>query len=213
MLLREGTSKGNEPSVMVLEVAQHQDRKADDLLPYLGAFAKFFRKLPNDPNDLILKSELVLLSDIECFTKSIIDIPQSAQNLSRRKGESDHSLTNILLLNKLTDTLKLAQAQFLPLCQSWDYQDWDEYDYGRINNLKFRELEDLRRKVGQDAANKDCLKCPEFLKHASRPRRYVTFDILTCSVCHGARSMAYPRKYPGAPPTHVRPEFTAITRL
>lgn len=87
MLLREGTSKGNEPSVMVLEVAQHQDRKADDLLPYLGAFAKFFRKLPNNPKDLILKSELVLLSDIECFTKSIIDIPQSVQNLSRKKGK------------------------------------------------------------------------------------------------------------------------------
>ncbi|KAH9877250.1 hypothetical protein IAQ61_002614 [Plenodomus lingam] len=148
MLLREGTSKGNEPSVMVLEIAQHQDRKADDLLPYLGSFAKFFRRLPNKPEDLILKSELVLLSDIECFTKSLIDVPASVQNLSRKK----HSL-------------KLAQAQFLPLCQSWGYEDWDEYDYSRIKSLKFRELEDLRKKVGQDAVSKDCLKCPDFLKH------------------------------------------------
>ncbi|KAI8937205.1 hypothetical protein NX059_006414 [Plenodomus lindquistii] len=148
MLLREGTSKGNEPSVMVLEVAQHQDRKADDLLPYLGPFAKLFRKLPNNPKDLILKSELVLLSDIECFTKTLIDVPASVQNLSRKK-----------------ESLKLAQDQFLPLCQSWDYEDWDEYDYGRIKSLKFRELEELRKKTGQDAVNKECLKCPDFLKH------------------------------------------------
>lgn len=86
MLLQDGTSKGNEPTVKVLEIAQHQDRKADDLLPYLGPFAKLFRKLPNRPKDLILKTEYVPLNDIECFTKSIIEIPESVQNLNRKKG-------------------------------------------------------------------------------------------------------------------------------
>ncbi|KAF1947736.1 antiviral helicase [Clathrospora elynae] len=148
MLMQDGISKGNEPTVKVLEVAQHQDRKPDDLLPYLGPFAKFFRKLPNNPKDLILKTAFVPLNDIECFTKTIIDIPDSVQNLNRKK-----------------DTLKLAQDQFLPLCQSWDYEDWDEYDYSRINSLKFRELEDARKREGQNAVSKECLKCPNFLKH------------------------------------------------
>lgn len=80
----------------------------------------------------------------------------------------------------------LAQNQFLPLCQSWNYEDWDEYDYGRINNLKFRELQDLRQKVGQDAVTKGCLECPEFLKHVSRLRRLIVAGIVTSLVCHGA---------------------------
>ncbi|EDU51447.1 RNA helicase involved in mRNA catabolism [Pyrenophora tritici-repentis Pt-1C-BFP] len=134
MLMQNGTSKGNEPTVKVLEIAQHQDRKPDDLLPYVGALAHFFRKLPNDPKDLILKTAFVPLNDIECFTKTIIDVDDSVQNFSRKK-----------------DTLKLAQAQFLPLCGSWDYEDWDEYDYSRIKSLKFRELQDARMREGQNA--------------------------------------------------------------
>jgi antiviral helicase SKI2 len=148
MLLQGGTSKGLEPSVKVMEIAQNPDRKADDLLPYLGSFAKFFRNLPKSPQDLILKTAYVPLNDIECLTKTIIDIPDQVQNLSRKK-----------------DILKLAQDQFLPLCQSWNYEDWDEYDYSRITNLKFRELMEARAQEGQNAVNKECLKCPDFLKH------------------------------------------------
>ncbi|KAH8732530.1 NUC185 domain-containing protein [Phaeosphaeriaceae sp. PMI808] len=148
MLMQDGTSKGPEPTIKVLEIAQNQDRKADDLFPYLGSFAKFFRNLPKSPKDLILKTSFVPLNDIECFTKTIIDIPESVQNLSRKK-----------------DTLMLAEAQFLPLCQSWNYEDWDEYDYGRIKSLKIRELIEARVKEGQIAVDKKCLECPNFLKH------------------------------------------------
>jgi antiviral helicase SKI2 len=148
MLMQDGTSRGNEPTIKVLEIAQNQDRKADDLLPYLGSFAKFFRSLPKSPKDLILKTSFVPLNDIECFTKTIIDVPEAVQNLNRKK-----------------DTLKLAQDQFLPLCQSWNYEDWDEYDYGRIKSVKFRELMETRVKEGQNAVDKKCLECPSFLKH------------------------------------------------
>ena len=72
-------------------------------------------------------------------------------------------------LTVIPDTLKLAQAQFLPLCESWDYEDWDEYDYSRIKSLKFRELQDARMREGQNAVSKECLKCPDFLKHVSDP--------------------------------------------
>lgn len=67
------------------------------------------------------------------------------------------------------DALKLAQDQFVPLCQSWNYQDWDEYDYDRIKALKFKEIEMARRKAGQEATQRECLKCPNFLKHVGDP--------------------------------------------
>lgn len=164
--MQDGTSKGNEPTVKVLEVAQHQDRKPDDLLPYLGPFAKLFRKLPNNPKDLILKTAYVPLNDIECFTKTIIDVPESVQNLGRSKSKGECKCNGLgPALTAMPDTLKLAQDQFLPLCGSWDYEDWDEYDYSRIKSLKFRELAEARVKEGQNAVSKECLKCPDFLKH------------------------------------------------
>jgi antiviral helicase SKI2 len=148
MLMQDGTSRGNEPTIKVLEIAQNVDRRADDLLPYLPPFAKFFRSLPKKPEDLILKTAFVPLNDIECFTKTTIDIPESVQNLNRKK-----------------DVLQLAQNQFLPLCQSWDYDDWDEVDYEKIKSMKFRELMETRKKEGQNAVDKKCLECPNFLKH------------------------------------------------
>ena len=168
MLMQDGTSRGNEPTVKVLEVAQHEDRKPDDLLPYVANFAKFFRKLPNNPQDLILKTAFVPLNDIECFTKTTIDVPESVQNLNRKKGKwQPLRYGSRPALTTMSDTLKLAQDQFLPLCGSWDYEDWDEYDYSRITSLKFRELEDARKKEGQNAVSKECLMCPNFLKHVS----------------------------------------------
>lgn len=87
MLLQDSITKGNEALVKVLEIAQPPDRKADDLLPYLSLFVQFFRKLPTNPKDLLLKTSFVPLSDIECLTKTIIDIPETVQNLSKKKGK------------------------------------------------------------------------------------------------------------------------------
>jgi antiviral helicase SKI2 len=89
MLLQDGISKGHEPTVKVLEIAANHERKADDLLPYLGQFAKFFRTLPKSAKDLILKTAYIPLNDIECFTKTIIDIPETVQNLNKKKGAYD----------------------------------------------------------------------------------------------------------------------------
>ncbi|KAF2473140.1 antiviral helicase [Lindgomyces ingoldianus] len=148
MLLQEGTSKGNEPTVKILEICQNRQRKADDLLPYLAPFAMFFRHLPTNEKEWILKPALIPLNDIECFTRTIIDIPEHIQNLNKRK-----------------EALDLARDQFIPLCKSWDYNDWDEYDWGRIKTLAFRELDEARRREGEVATRRECLKCPDFLKH------------------------------------------------
>ncbi|KAF2444664.1 antiviral helicase [Karstenula rhodostoma CBS 690.94] len=149
MLLRGVVnSRGEEPTVQVLEIAANEQRKADDLLPYLAPLARFFRPLPKAKKDLIMKRALIPLSDIECFTATVIDIPEGVENLFRKK-----------------DALKLAQDQFVPLCESWDYQDWDEFDYDKIKKLEFREIDMARRKAGIEATGRACLECPDFLKH------------------------------------------------
>ncbi|KAJ4349708.1 Antiviral helicase ski2 [Didymosphaeria variabile] len=130
--------------------------RADDLLPYLAPLAKFFRPLPKNKKDLIMKRALIPLSDMECFTATVIDIPEGVDNLFRKK-----------------DALKLAQDQFIPLCQSWDYQDWDEFDYDKIKKLEFREIDMARRKAGREATSKKCLECPDFLKHYSMAHEWL----------------------------------------
>ena len=167
MLTREGTSRGNEPTVQVLEIAANQQRKADDLLPYLSPFAQFYRPLPKNPKELILKRALIPLNDIECLTRTVIDIPEGVENLFKKRGNDLPVARAIDRANILVDALKLAQDQFLPLCQSWNYEDWDEYDYDRIKMLKFKEVDMARRKAGQDATQRECLKCPNFMKHVS----------------------------------------------
>lgn len=91
MLLREGASKGNEPTVQALEIAANDQRKADDLLPYLSPFAQFFRSLPKNPKNLILKRVFVPLNDIECLTRTVIDIPEGVENLLKKKGKDANS--------------------------------------------------------------------------------------------------------------------------
>jgi len=87
MLLQEGTSKGNEPVVQVLEICQNQQRKPDDLLPYLAPLAGYFRALPVNEKQYSLTQVFVSLSDVECFTRTVIDIPEAVRSLTKRKRE------------------------------------------------------------------------------------------------------------------------------
>lgn len=166
-MLQEGASKGNEPAVQVLEICQNLQRKADDLLPYLSPFAEHFRPLPKNEKDFSLTWAFIPLNDIECFTKTVVDIPEAVRNLTKRKREYPPPIFFARSKKLFEELAKLAQDQFVPLCQSWNYQDWDEYDYGRIKTLIFRELDDARRKEGIVATQRECFKCPDFLKHVS----------------------------------------------
>lgn len=86
MLLREGISKGVEPSVQLLEISANEKRQPSDLVPYLPEFAKFFAILPKKESDLILKPAFIPLSDIECLTRTTIDFPETVQNINKRRG-------------------------------------------------------------------------------------------------------------------------------
>jgi len=148
MLLQEGVSKGQEPTVKVLEISRNEKRQPDDLLPYLPDFAPFYRSLPRKDSEMILKMAYVPLNDVECLTSTLIDIPESVQNFNKRK-----------------EVRILAQNQFVPLCKSWMYKDWNEYDWNRIKNLNFREIFEARKREGAAATERKCLECPHFLEH------------------------------------------------
>ncbi|KAH7139272.1 NUC185 domain-containing protein [Dendryphion nanum] len=148
MLIHDGVSKGNEPTVQVLEISMNSQRKADDLFPYLHPFAPLFRNLPKNERDMILKPAFIPLNDVECLTRTVIDFPETVKNVNKKK-----------------EALILARDQFQPLCGSWNYSDWDEFNYEKIKNLNFRDIDDKRRKTGQIAADRQCLKCPDFVKH------------------------------------------------
>lgn len=76
MLLYEGVSRGWEPTVSVLEIAPSTKRQPSDLLPFLGAFARFFRRLPATSADIKFRMATVPLGDLECVTKTIMKVQQ-----------------------------------------------------------------------------------------------------------------------------------------
>jgi antiviral helicase SKI2 len=87
MMLQDGASKGNEPTVPVLEICHNLQPKPDDLLPYLSSFAEHYRPLPTNEKDYSLVRAFIPLNNIECFTKTVIDIPEAVRSLTKRKGE------------------------------------------------------------------------------------------------------------------------------
>jgi antiviral helicase SKI2 len=85
---------------------------------------------------------------IECVTQSLINYNMP-----------------ISLLNSKKVTSLLARDEILPLCQSWNWKDWDECDWSKIKDLSIRTLFEERTKQAKVAVEKQCLDCPQFLKH------------------------------------------------
>lgn len=148
MLVREGYSRGEAPTLSVLEVSSNKKKNMGDDLPYLGAFAHLFAALPQKYSELNLKVAIIPLSDIECVTETII--------------ESDVTLKT---LNNKKEAQKLAEEHFIPICKSWTFRDWDEVNWRKIKDLSFQNLLDARKKEAEEAQNKQCLTCPKFLQH------------------------------------------------
>lgn len=92
MLLRDGISKGHEPTVQVLEISANAKRQPSDLLPYLSEFTKFFAPLPRNASDMRLKAASVPLSDVESITVAHIKVNQPyhctnfIRSIKNRKG-------------------------------------------------------------------------------------------------------------------------------
>ena len=69
------------------------------------------------------------------------------------------------MLKGSSEALKAARKRLVPLCESWNYQDWDEVKWDRIKDLSFRDLLNKRQELAETAQDRDCLKCPKFIDH------------------------------------------------
>ncbi|KAI9721090.1 MAG: hypothetical protein M1812_002571 [Candelaria pacifica] len=146
LLLREGVGKGFAPTLQVLEFRKlNTQNQTSDLLPYLPNFRYFFASLPQSGADMSMKSSVIPLSELECVTRTIIDLA------SVLKGEQE--------------AIRFANDELVKLCESWTSQEWDELDWSRVKDLQLRDTLDKRRKAAAEAQRGHCHECPEFVKH------------------------------------------------
>jgi antiviral helicase SKI2 len=148
MLIQEGFNRGKEPTVPVVVFNAAAKRSPGDVLPYLPHFTQYFSPLPQTTSDVTFGVIAIPAKLIECVTQSLINynMPMS-------------------LLNSKKVTDGLAREEILPLCQSWNWKDWDECDWSKIKDLSIRTLFDERTNRAKMAVERACLDCPQFLKH------------------------------------------------
>jgi antiviral helicase SKI2 len=180
MLIREGTSRGADPVVTVLTISQAKKRGPSDALPYLSTFAELFAPLESNPKSMKLKVEAIPLTDVECVTETIIKVrPFLLNRLEDYAGMSTKDIYLTIqidtsaVLKKTPEALALARDEFVPICKSWNYQDWEEVPWEKVKDVSFRETLDKRRELAAKIPGYACRQCPKFLEHVrSTPAVY-----------------------------------------
>ncbi|KAF2226282.1 NUC185 domain-containing protein [Elsinoe ampelina] len=149
MLLREGISKGPNPTVSVLEFGFKQPRRRqdNDLLPCLPRFRRRFAPLPQKESEMKLRQMMVPINDIECMTKTLLNADVTA------------------IQGKLQEAMKGIKAELLASCSSWTSSIWEEMDYSKLKEVGIRNIVDERRKFAQLAQDKEAVVCPNLDKH------------------------------------------------
>lgn len=110
--------------------------------------------------------------------------------------------------------MKPEQEEILELCADWSLSSWDEVDWSRIKDMSIREILDKRRAAAAVAQGAHCLQCPNFVKHVSLPTEQLAESMTDIRlVWDAARRMAYQGEHCTTSSAHVRPKFTALTRL
>ncbi len=136
-----------------------------DLLPNLPIFRRFFTNLPRSAAEVSVKQATVLFTDIECVTKTIVKVIHGPRlNTSSLTAEM---LQNVIPDIISTDSAKVitAKEEVVKLCQDWLSDNFEELDWVRIKDLQLRNILDSRRQAAQEASERKCLACPNFLKH------------------------------------------------
>ncbi|KAI9745085.1 MAG: hypothetical protein M1818_001363 [Claussenomyces sp. TS43310] len=150
LLLREGATGGTggtAPTVHVLEIKTRRDnRDSTDLLPFVAPYRKLFTKLPQQKKHVSTRTLHVPVNDLECVTKTVV------KNVIPGIFEGGEPYIE-------------AKAELARLCTSWESEEWDELDWGRIKDLQLRELLQKRKEEISASENCNCVSCPQFLKH------------------------------------------------
>lgn len=92
------------------------------------------------------------------------------------------------MLKKDKEAVKFAEEELLKLCSSWASAEWDELDWSRLKDLQLRTILDERKKAALAAEQRQCVQCPNFLRHVS-PVAICTEETWKADVrlvCYGA---------------------------
>ncbi|KAL1311355.1 hypothetical protein AAFC00_001529 [Neodothiora populina] len=150
VILREGVTKGLNPSITVLEMGRSKPkRKDEDLLPYLDRMRHRFTPLPPTEAELKLRVVLIPFSEIECLTATVCqDVDVSG------------------VQSKEPEAMSRAKELLLRAGSSWTSATWQEIDFSRIKDMNIRQLLDGRSKVAAAAQEgESCLVCPDLPRH------------------------------------------------
>lgn len=149
ILLRDGASGGQAPTLHVLEIRTRRDtRDSTDLLPYLPVYRKMFTKLPQTKKHISTKTLHIPLSDLECLTNTVVKgiLPEIFASGDEYQGA----------IQNLTE-----------ICKSWEADSWDEVDLKRIQEMQLRDILNKRKEAAAICRDAQSLSCPNFIKHVS----------------------------------------------
>lgn len=151
ILLREGVTKGPAPAIELLSLgAKNPNHHLTDLLPYLPDFRHLFAALPTEVAEMELKFLKVHISDIDCLTKTVVQIE-----------------TDSLLRSGEEVVAKLIAGELTKICPPWNQPNWDELDWSRVKELQTRVIMEHRKREAAKAQQARALACPNFVKHFS----------------------------------------------
>lgn len=165
ILLREGATGGAAPTLHVLGIKTQRDqRDSTDLLPYIPKFRKLFTELPQSKKYISTKTLYIPVSDLECVTQTITRgvVPGIFEG-----GEP------------LQDAVKELER----ICRTWKLEEWNELDWGRINDLHLREILEQRKQQVIACQERKCLSCPHFVKHVCYVSPEVGCANVSSSLC------------------------------
>jgi antiviral helicase SKI2 len=151
MIYQDVFTRGNEPTVPVMILSSNTKRSDGDVFPYLAEFVSHFVPLPQSFADISWTNALIPASAVECVTRTIINYDRPLKQLNDKKKSR-----------------KLAEDEILPLCKSWNYGDWEEFDWSKIRDMSIRNILDERSKQAQIISKSKCLSCPRFFHHFSQ---------------------------------------------
>lgn len=148
IVLRESISRGFAPTIELLSLSRlDAGREASDILPYLPNLRRFFAPLPHKIVEMQMRAVRVPLTDIECFTRTVIKVDLDGL-LSRRK-----------------EAMISAEPEFINMCNTWQSSAWDELDWNRLKDLHARDVLELRQQFLVQAEAVRCVDCPQFVRH------------------------------------------------
>jgi antiviral helicase SKI2 len=125
-----------------------------------------FSQLPRRAEDVKSSVTSVNLEDVECVTVTVVKVRGPPWYLQIRKGIDENDQINVAAMLKSDPVQReLAEEDFTAKYCHWESADWEELEWEKVKDLQVRELLAGRQTLARIAQQKQCLSCPNFLRH------------------------------------------------